>query len=177
MMTLLTAPASRHGTVTASMSPFDEPEIAGFERADVDDHVDLTRAVEDCPPRLVVLHVGRGGAERNPTTDVTFTVSLAARARRAPPRWGSHTPWRNRIRRLAQSVSMSRRVAIRPEQRVVDHRGDASAAPPAACQPKPAWRPRRPRLAGRSGQHSYRTEWHAQRSGTGRAPAAGAPRQ
>src|SRR5207302_1013884 len=38
--------------------------IAALERADVDDHINLTRAVEDRAPRLVSLHVRERRAER-----------------------------------------------------------------------------------------------------------------
>src|SRR5688500_743948 len=42
----------------------DEANVAGLQRADVDDHVDLAGAIEDRTPGFVVLGVGRGGAER-----------------------------------------------------------------------------------------------------------------
>src|SRR5215510_3668098 len=45
------------------------------------------------------------------------------------------------------------------------------AAPPDACSPSRV-APASTTPRSRSGQHSYRTAWHAQRSGTGRAPAA-----
>ncbi len=38
-------------------------EVAALERADVDDHVDLTGTVPHGAPRLEGLHVGRGGSE------------------------------------------------------------------------------------------------------------------
>src|SRR6185295_702684 len=45
---------------------FDDAQVAGFERADIDDHVDLSRAVEDRTTRLVALDVSRRRAEWKP---------------------------------------------------------------------------------------------------------------
>ena len=60
----------------------DRAEVARLQRADVDDHVDLGRAVEDRPPRLVVLDVGGGRAERE--ADDRTDADAACRAAAAP---------------------------------------------------------------------------------------------
>jgi hypothetical protein len=73
MITLLSAPPSRHGPVTASMIALDDAQVARLQRADVDHHVDLAGAVEDCPPRLVPLHVGVVAPSGKPTTEQTLT--------------------------------------------------------------------------------------------------------
>ena len=38
---------------------FDHAQLVGFQRTDVDDHVDLTRTVKNRAPRLIVFRVGR----------------------------------------------------------------------------------------------------------------------
>ena len=43
MITLLTTPASRHGLGDRFDVLFDQPQIAGLQGADVDDHVDFGR--------------------------------------------------------------------------------------------------------------------------------------
>ena len=136
----------------------DEPQVARLQRADVDHHVDLAGAVEDRPPRLVVLRVRRRRAEREADDRAdAHARCLAAGARKRPPRSGSRRRWRTRTRaasRHSVSISWPRRIGL--EQRVIDHRGHTpAAAPPEACRPRSASRRRRARRA--AGPGSTRT--------------------
>ena len=89
MMTLLSAPhvaARRDDGLDVAL---DDAKIAGLERADVDDHVDFARAVEDRALRLVALDVGGRRAERK--SDDRAHPHAAAREQpraRAPPTSG-----------------------------------------------------------------------------------------
>ena len=63
------------------MSCSTEPHVARLQGADIDDHVDLDRAVENRAPGLVVLDVGVVAPSGNPTTEQTPTP--VPRSRRA----------------------------------------------------------------------------------------------
>ncbi len=154
MMTLLRAPASRHGAATASMSRSDQPQIARLERADVDHHVDLARAVEDRSPRLVVLGVRRRGAQRKThhRADLDRRLAQQPRAFGHPGRVHADAGKPVLGRLPAECLDVRpRRVGL--EQRVVDHRRDAAVAPPAACSPSRV-APASMTPRSRSGQHS-----------------------
>ena len=81
MITLLMTPASRQGRGDGFDIAPDCGEIAGFQGADIDDHVDLTRAVEDRSPCLVLFDVcgRRSEWKSSHRTD----ASHAPRSRRA----------------------------------------------------------------------------------------------
>ena len=88
----------------------DGAQVAGLERADVDHHVDLGRAVEDGPPRLVVLDVGGGRAERKADHRADADAAAAQqRARRSPPRPGSRRRSRSGTRPPRGTASRCRR--------------------------------------------------------------------
>ena len=112
MMTLLPTPASRHGPRRLDV-PLDRAEIAGLQRADVEHHVDLARPVEDGPARLVVLHVGRRGAQREspPPADADQGNRAASRAASATHVGFTHTVAKRYSPASAQSVRYRPRVA------------------------------------------------------------------
>ena len=120
------------------MSRSTSAQVAGLQRADVDHHVDLARAVEDRAPRLVALDVGGRRAERKP--DDRADADAAARAAAAPhsaTQVGLTQTVANlncAASRHSSSMSCARRVRL--EQRVVDHRRDAGRrAAASACSP------------------------------------------
>ena len=109
MITLLTTPHCAARLDHRLDVALDGAQVAGLQRADVDDHVDLGRAVEDRPPRLELLDVGRGRARaesRRPSR--RRRRCRAAAPRRAPPTPGSRTRWRSRTRPPRGRASRSR---------------------------------------------------------------------
>ena len=84
------------------------PQVPGLERADVDHHVDLGRAVENRPPRLVVLDVGVVAPRGNPTTEQTPTpVPRSSAAAVATHAGLTHTvaKWNSAASRQSFSIS------------------------------------------------------------------------
>ena len=96
MITLLTTPHCAARLDDRLDVALDRPQVAGLQRADVDHHVDLGRAVEDRPPRLVVLDVGGRRAQRKPDDGTDADAGAAQqRAPQSRPTPDSRTPSRS----------------------------------------------------------------------------------
>ena len=114
-------------------------KVAGLQRADVDDHVDLRRAVEDGPPRLVGLDVRSRRAQRKPD-DGADADAAAAQERRGggdPGRVHAHRR-EVELRRFPAELLDLRPRRIRLQQRVIDHRRDAARRSAGRVHPEPA---------------------------------------
>ena len=102
---------------------FDGAQIAGFEGAHVDDHVDLAGAVEHGAARFVPLDVGSGGAERESDhgTDANTAPRERPGAQRDPHRVdadGRETELRGLAAQLFDLLTRG----IGLQQGVIDHR-------------------------------------------------------
>ena len=125
------------GTDDGGDVALDDLEIAGLERADVDHHVDLGRAVEDRAPGLVVLDVGGGGAQRESDDRADADARAAQQLRRERDPGGIDADGREvELRRLARTASRFPG-ASRPASAACDRSSMATvpAAPPVACRP------------------------------------------
>ena len=174
MITLLSAPQSRHGAVDRLDVALDDAQVARLERADVDHHVDFARAVEDRPPRLVALDVGassRPAETRRPSRRRRRCPAAASRRRRHPGRVDADGG-EPELRRLAAQLLdvLPRRVGL--EQRVIDHRRDVRPARRRRRARRRASRRRRARRAAGRDSSRRRTEW--QRSSRRGRPVAAA---
>ena len=148
----------------------DRAQIARLQRADVDHHVDLERAVEDRAPRLVVLDVGassRRAGTRRPSRRRRRVPRSSRAACRDPGRVDAHGREVELGGLAAQLLDLGPR-RVRLEQRVVDHRRPRRRQRRRSRAARAATRPHRGRRAADPDSSRRATEWQAQRDEAGR---------